>query len=117
MTISSQLLLTFLLNACWQVALIAALASLGSWLLRNSNARYRHWVWVSALCLAFLVPAVTSARTFFESELTTNTAFALQPETIAPFSGATTPAASAPVTVTVPSSFRLNQTLGLALLG
>ena len=27
MRISSQLLLTFLLNACWQIALIAALAS------------------------------------------------------------------------------------------
>ncbi len=63
MRISSQLLLTFLLNALWQIALIAALAALGSWLLRNSVARYRHWLWVSALCLAFLVPAITSSRT------------------------------------------------------
>jgi len=29
MRISSQLLLTFLLNACWQIALIAGLATLG----------------------------------------------------------------------------------------
>jgi len=59
---NSQLLLTFLLNACWQIALIAALAALGSWLLRNSVARYQHWVWVSALCLAFLVPAFKIGR-------------------------------------------------------
>ena len=48
MRISSQLLLTFLLNAIWQVALIAVLAALGSWLLRNSVARYRHWLWAGA---------------------------------------------------------------------
>ena len=65
MRISSQLLLTFLLNACWQVALIAALAGIGAMLLRNSVARYRHWLWVSALCLAFLVPAITSSRVLF----------------------------------------------------
>ena len=63
MRISSQLLLTFLLNSLWQIALIAALAAFGSWLLRNSVARYRHWLWVSALCLAFAVPTVTSLRT------------------------------------------------------
>ena len=58
----SEVLLTFLLNAFWQVALIAALAAAGSWLLRNSIARYHHWLWVGALCLAFLVPTFTSAR-------------------------------------------------------
>src|SRR5918998_6884919 len=72
MRISSQLLLTFLLNAFWQVALIAALASFGSWLLRNSGARYRHWLWVSALCLAFLVPAITSSRALFDSFVQAN---------------------------------------------
>src|SRR5689334_14594135 len=66
MRLSSQLLLTFLLNACWQIALIAAVASLSSWLLRNSVARYRHWVWATALCLAFLVPAFTSLRTLVD---------------------------------------------------
>lgn len=79
MRISSQLLLNFLLNAVWQIALIAALASLGAWLLRDSAARYRHWVWVSALCLAFLVPASTATRSFIEANitapLTTNTPF------------------------------------------
>ncbi len=63
----SQLLLNFLLNAAWQIALIAALATLGAWLLRSSSARYRHWLWVGALCLAFLVPATTSIRAYFET--------------------------------------------------
>jgi beta-lactamase regulating signal transducer with metallopeptidase domain len=79
MRISSQLLLNFLLNAVWQIALIAALASFGAWLLRDSAARYRHWVWVGALCLAFLVPASTAIRSVIEATitapLTTNTPF------------------------------------------
>ena len=60
MRISSQLLLTFLLNAVWQIALIAALASFGAWLLRHSATRYQHWLWVAALCLSLLVPAITA---------------------------------------------------------
>lgn len=67
MRISSQLLLNFLLNAAWQIALIAALASLGAWLLRSASARYRHWLWVSALCLALVVPAVTALRVYLET--------------------------------------------------
>src|SRR5215467_13142916 len=63
MKISSQLLLTFLLNAVWQVALVAALASLGAWLLRNSAMRYQHGLWVAALCLSLLVPAATAYTT------------------------------------------------------
>ena len=66
MRTSSQLLLNFLLNGAWQIALIAALASVGAWLLRSSAARYRHWLWVSALCLSFFVPAATSVRAYFE---------------------------------------------------
>src|SRR6185295_16322735 len=116
MRISSQLLLTFLLNAIWQVALIAALAALGSWLLRNSVARYRHWLWVSALCLAFLVPAVTSSRALFETNVQPEVTFAREP--IAPFQVETAPPSLPEISTTIlPSTFRLNQTLGLALLG
>jgi uncharacterized membrane protein YkoI len=62
MRTSSELLLTFLLNAVWQIAFLAALASFGAWLLRRSAARYQHGVWVAALCLSLLVPAVTAVR-------------------------------------------------------
>ena len=57
----SQLLLTFLLNGVWQIALIASLASISAWLLRNSGARYLHWIWVAALLLSVIVPLTTSS--------------------------------------------------------
>lgn len=57
----SQLLLTFLLNSVWQVGLIASLALISAWLLRNSAARYRHWLWVAALLLSVGVPLTTSS--------------------------------------------------------
>ena len=71
----SQLLLTFLLNACWQIPLIAAFATLCDWLLRRSSARYRHLLWVAALVISFLVPAITSSRI-----LTDGFAFATAPQ-------------------------------------
>lgn len=67
MRTSSEFLLTVLLNACWQILLIAAVASLGSWLLRNSSARYRHWLWVAALVLSFLMPLTGATRIWWES--------------------------------------------------
>src|SRR5512134_3587418 len=87
MRIANQIVLTFLLNSLWQIALIAALATFGSWLLRNSVARYRHWVWVGALCLAFFVPAITSLRTLGDTvSVTTSTTYAiLASEELQPF--------------------------------
>ncbi len=61
------MLLNFLLNAIWQIALVAALAGLGAWLLRSSSARYRHWLWVSALWLALFVPAATAIRAYIQT--------------------------------------------------
>lgn len=112
---NSQLLLTFLLNACWQIALIAALASLGSWLLRNSGARYQHWIWVSALCLAFLVPAFTSSQTLFDAPAPRVPAVPFVTEGISPLSQEPVPNLSG-TTTALPSTFLLNQTLGLSLL-
>jgi beta-lactamase regulating signal transducer with metallopeptidase domain len=73
MRISSQLLLTFLLNACWQIPLIAGLAALGAKLLGTSTARYRHLLWVGALFLSLLVPLVTTMRMSTELVLTSST--------------------------------------------
>jgi TonB family protein len=58
----SELLLTFLLNAFWQIALIAAAAAFGDWLLRRTLVRYRHFLWVAALGLSLVLPLVTSVR-------------------------------------------------------
>ncbi len=56
----SQVLLTCLLNACWQIALITAVAAFCAWLLRETAARYRHLLWVAALALCFCLPVLTS---------------------------------------------------------
>jgi len=112
---NSQLLLTFLLNACWQIALIALLASFASWLLRTSGARYQHWLWVSALCLAFLVPAVTSSQTLFDTPVTTVPAVPFVTESISPLSQEPVPNLSG-TTTALPSTFLLNPTLGVSLL-
>lgn len=116
MKVSSQLLLTFLLNACWQIALIAALSWLGSRLMRNSQARYGHWVWAGALCLAFLVPAVATSRAFFDSIAPagfgspTSQGDRLSPVFFAEARSLPTSQESSG------STFLLNQSLGLALL-
>jgi len=62
MRTASQLLLTFLLNAGWQIALLVGFVSFGAWLLRHSATRYQHWLWVAALGLSLLVPVVTAVR-------------------------------------------------------
>lgn len=115
MKLSSQLLLTFLLNAFWQVALIAGLAAVGSWLLRNSVARYRHWLWASALCLAFFVPAFTASLILLDN-VNQSSVPVLTSETIPPLVNFTEPFVADPTT-TLSGTFRLNQTLVFALLG
>jgi beta-lactamase regulating signal transducer with metallopeptidase domain/uncharacterized membrane protein YkoI len=65
---TSELLLTFLLNAIWQIPLIASAAAVGAWLLNQSSAKYRHWVWVAALLLSLLVPSVATSRLGLSNE-------------------------------------------------
>ena len=62
MRIIAQLLLTFVLNASWQVALITACAALCNWLLRGTTARYRHALWVGTLLLSVCVPILSSSH-------------------------------------------------------
>ncbi len=115
MRLSSQLLLTFLFNAFWQIAFIAAFASLGSWLLRHSLARYRHWVWATALCLAFLVPAFTTARTLFDNVTQPNTPLTFERQSTSLFINEAVP--PLPETDISDSTFKINQSLGLTILG
>src|SRR5690349_4459344 len=115
MRTSSQLLLNFLLNAAWQIALIAVLASAGAWLLRSSAARYRHWLWVSAFCLAFLVPAAASIRAYLEIAAP---ATVTGPVSIGePFQLQTPIENTGPTFSVLPSVIQLNSDLGLILIG
>lgn len=71
MKVVAQLLLTFLLNASWQIALVAGFALVCDWLLRPTAARYRHGLWVAALFLALALPLLSSAsllKTFLSSK-------------------------------------------------
>lgn len=79
MRVTAQLLLTFLLNASWQIALVVAVAAACDWLLRGTAARYRHMLWVAALGLALVLPMLGPAR-----ELKTWLGSSSQPVEIAP---------------------------------
>ena len=62
MRTGAQLVLTFLLNASWQIALVVAFAAACEWLLRGTAARYRHALWIAALGLALVLPLLGPAR-------------------------------------------------------
>jgi len=117
MKISSQLILTFLLNACWQVAVVAALASSASWLFRNSPARYRHMVWVAALLLSFGVPLATTIN--LSSDLlaltNSNAANLVEQPGIEPI--VQIERTTGPAVLMSDNTYSLNQTLALVLIG
>lgn len=57
MTALNEFVLDFVLNALWQVMVIAAIAALGNWsLMRVASARQRHFVWVATLVLSIALP-------------------------------------------------------------
>ncbi len=70
METSSQWLLTALLNSCWLVAGVAAIALLCDKLLGGTAARFRHRLWVAALAASFCLPILTSFQSFFDLRLT-----------------------------------------------
>jgi len=57
----SELLLTFLFNACWQIAVVTAVAALCARLLHRTSARNQHLLWVVALAFSFSLPVMTGA--------------------------------------------------------
>ncbi|MDT4897259.1 MAG: hypothetical protein QOH25_2336 [Acidobacteriota bacterium] len=52
----SEFITGFLLNAAWQIAVIALVAWVCSRFLRNAATRYRHALWVASLVLSFALP-------------------------------------------------------------
>lgn len=68
----SQSLLTFVLNAAWQITLIAAIAGLCTYLMRRGPASHRHAVWFAALIGAVLLPALSVTNTRRVQPLTFN---------------------------------------------
>src|SRR4051812_10709742 len=62
MVMNSSYLLTFLLNSLWQIPLIAAVAALACYIMRNGPASHRHAVWVAALLAAIVLPLQSVGR-------------------------------------------------------
>lgn len=59
----SQPVLTFLLNAAWQIAAIAAIAALADLALRKGPAAHRYTLWTCALIAALALPAASLRTT------------------------------------------------------
>jgi HEAT repeat protein/beta-lactamase regulating signal transducer with metallopeptidase domain len=55
----AELVPTFLLNAAWQIAAVALVASACARLLRDAPARLRHALWVAALTLSVALPLLS----------------------------------------------------------
>jgi bla regulator protein blaR1 len=115
---SNQLILTLLLNACWQIPLVAIWASIGSWLLRHSATRYRHWLWVSALLLAFLIPTITSLRVVVDNFPSTDVVqeTGMERDLVHPVMTDRQVSKSSAVLPAGDSAFQLNRNLAFALL-
>ncbi len=58
----SEFILSFVLNSCWQIAAITAIALPAARLLKNGPARYRHALWIFALAMSLLVPLLTATQ-------------------------------------------------------
>jgi beta-lactamase regulating signal transducer with metallopeptidase domain len=90
----SEFVLGFVLNAAWQIAVIALVAWACSRLLRSAAARYRHALWVVSLALTLVLPlwsllgfAVGEARQNARQVITS-----LPAETISPVTPGSLPA-------------------------
>jgi beta-lactamase regulating signal transducer with metallopeptidase domain len=108
-----QLLLTFLLNSFWQVALVALVAALCARLLRGAALRHRHLIWVLALGSSLCLPVLTSALLSRNSLPTAPTDAALDGST---YAGEVSFADAPAQAMSVDTSVRLNRRAGALLL-
>ena len=58
----SEFILNFLVNSTWLIAAVCAIAALGTFLLRNYSAQYRHAVWIGALFFCLIAPVITASE-------------------------------------------------------
>jgi len=116
MKIANQLLLTFVLNACWQITLIVLFFKLSDRLLRQSSARIKHALSVSGLVVCLAVPLLSSIAPAIEWRASDG---ALQTTTGAVLAGAAVGESTRNSTQSaaeLSSRLVLNRGLGLAIL-
>ena len=58
----NEFILNFLVNSAWQITAIYVLAAVGTYLLKNYSAHYRHVVWITALFLCLSAPVITATQ-------------------------------------------------------
>ena len=115
---TSELLLTFLINAIWQIPVIACAAALGAWLLKQSSVKYRHWIWVTALLLSLLVPLLATSRLWLNKGSSSVAVGDISTAELSPLDVSESPF-TAPTTSSAPSStgFVLNTFAAEAIIG
>ncbi len=114
MKTANELVLTFLLNACWQVALIGGAAMLGDLLLRRTAASYRHFLWMVALVMSPLLPIFSFSSSW-------RNLFVVTPAPAIAIQGVSIVEAPDPtgetITASVSSAYHINRLVALVLLG
>ncbi len=78
----SHCVLTFLLNALWQAALLTLVGAAATRVLRRAPARYRHALWVAALGLSVLLPICSFTNSAKFAALAAQAAAPLQVESL-----------------------------------
>ena len=111
----SEFVITFVLNASWQIVAITIVAALGSLLLKNSPARFRHTLWIFALCACLFVPLLTTADFLPASFATLQTPAPLQISQAQTVPSSTNISAPAPVDLVAKRSQPVNTTANTAL--
>jgi beta-lactamase regulating signal transducer with metallopeptidase domain/cell division septation protein DedD len=106
METASQCVLTFLLNAGWQIAVVAAIAAAASRLIRKGPASYRSAGWGAALALSILMPAFSLWQREARAPLLDSVSLRPAPAT-APLPGAVPPAPPVMQPATRSSAVRL----------
>jgi beta-lactamase regulating signal transducer with metallopeptidase domain len=70
MTALEQVLLAYVLNACWQLPLIAAFSLALIQLRRDTSARIQHWLWLLSAGMAALLPMGALLGLFVSTPIT-----------------------------------------------
>ncbi|HEV2448142.1 MAG TPA: M56 family metallopeptidase [Candidatus Sulfopaludibacter sp.] len=114
----SRALLTFLLNAVWQVPLVAAVAVLACRAMRHGPASHRHAVWVAALGASLLLP-MASVRTAAVDGSSLRLAVPPAEQAVANTSGSAVPAPAVAKPVRTPGGRTISYapSVGAILLG
>jgi beta-lactamase regulating signal transducer with metallopeptidase domain len=114
----TEFLMTFLLNAFWQTALIVAAAMIATRLLRDAGSRIQHLIWVAALVLTLTLPLLTAAwlnAPDIPTPAETTTVAHVYFEEVGRLDFKPSPF-EAPVTPIVPSAIAITTTLAFAIL-